>query len=86
MHLMPFWVRCAFDSVSPGWWVSMVRVVDRGGDEQVVHVRVELSYWGRLVRYWPVDYRVRRSCLNILRITLCTLYCINSSGNIPRGW
>ena len=83
MHLMPFWVRCAFGNVPPGWWVSMVRVVDRGGDEQVVYVRVELSYWGRLVRYWPVDYRVRRSCLNILRIILCTLYCMNSSGNIP---
>ena len=40
-----------------------MRMVDGGGDEQVVHVGVELGDWGWLVRHWPVDDRVGGSCL-----------------------
>ena len=40
-----------------------MRMVDGGGDKQVVHVGVELGDWGWLVRYWPVDDRVGGSCL-----------------------
>ena len=39
-------------------------MVDGGGDEQVVHVGVELGDWGWLVRHWPVDDRVGGSCLD----------------------
>ena len=39
-------------------------MVDGRGDEQVVHVRVELGDWSWLVRYWAVDDRVGGSCLN----------------------